>query len=285
MKKIIFLSLLLYGLNLEAQQVWTQQKGEGYFQIGSSLLSYSAIHIGDFKSANIPRPITEIILSSYGEYGLSDDFMLTLMVPYHFVSSGDLAADWNGLAPKKGDLAALGNINLGATYKIYQKNGVVVSSKLAIGLKSAKQEPLTGLNTGFDAFNITPLILAGIGTSRIFASAETGIHLLGNGYLPRFIFNAQIGKRLLMNKQLLGILGFSSSTTLGSPSEDDIKQLDENAILTGLYVNKQSYYALNLKLGYDLTEKGTIWLSAAGGAAENIGRNVAYSISFGYRFR
>ena len=204
------------------------------------------------------------------------------MLPYHIVSSDDLANNWSGFAPEKGNLSALGNINFSMTYKIYQKKNLVVSSKLAVSTNTAKLETSTGLRTGLDANSFTPFILAGIGTDRFFASAETGVSFLTNAYLPRFIFNAQWGKHLLENKKLLFILGLSSSTALGKPSAEDLLKLDGNALFTGLYVNEQSYYALNLKFGYAFFQNGIIWISAAGGAAKNIGQNVVYNLSFGY---
>ncbi len=48
-------------------------------------------------------------------------------------------------------------------------------------------------------------------------------------------------------------------------------------------MNEESYYAINLKLGYYLTKEWTIWPSIAGGMAKNIGQNVLYSLSIGYK--
>ena len=273
------------GFGLDAQQAWTQKKGEGYFHLGGSLLNYASLHDYNFSVTQIPRPITEFIVSSYMEYGLSDKLTAALTIPYHMVSSGDTAADWTGFSPEKGDLAALGNANVGLTYKLYQKSGLVVSSKLGLALKSAKLQQSTGLRTGYDAFGISPFILAGIGKSKYYASVETGMNFLSNGYLQRFVLNAQLGRYLSKSKRTLFVLGLSTSTALGRPSPADVLRIDGNARYTGLYVNEQSYYAVNLKLGYNLSKNWTIWSSVAGGMAKNIGRDALYSLSLGYKLK
>ncbi|MEE9430960.1 MAG: hypothetical protein V3V16_07975 [Melioribacteraceae bacterium] len=285
MKSILFVIILSFGFNLNAQQAWTQKKGEGYFQIGSSFLSYSELHNLTSDAIELPRPITELIISSYLEYGISDNLTASFILPFHIVSSGNLVSDWSSFSPEQGDLSALGNMNLGLTYKVSQINNIVVSSKLAIGINSSKYEQSTGLRTGYDAYTISSSILAGLGTSTYFASAETGINFLTDGYLHRFIFNAQIGKHFLQSKKLLFIFSVLTSTALGSSSADDILKLDGNSRFTGLYVNEESYYAINLKLGYNLTKDWTIWSSIAGGMAKNIGRNALYSLSIGYNLK
>ena len=283
--KFLFLTLLISGPWLNAQQAWTQEKGEAYFQFGSSVLSYSSLHNYTSDPIDIPRPISELILSSYVEYGLTDKLTASVTIPYHIVSSGDIASEWNSFSPKKGDLAALGNIKFDLTYKMYQKNDIALSSKIGLSAPSGKIEQSTGLRTGYNAYAVCPSLLAGIGTSKYFASAEAGMNLMSNRYFNRFVINAQIGKHFLKDQKLLLILGLSTSSALGNSSPDDILTLDGNARLTGLYVNEQSHFAANLKLAYILAQDWTIWSSIAGGVAKNIGRNAVYSLSLSYKLK
>ncbi len=174
--------------------------------MGSSFLSYSELHNLTSDAIELPHPITELIISSYFEYGMSDNLTSSFLLPYHIVSCSNFVPEWNSFSPVKGNLSALGNINVGLTYKTYQINSIGISSKLAIGINSAKFEQSKGLRTGFDTYTISPSLLAGIGTSTYFASMETGVNFLTNGYSPRFILNAQIRKHFLQNKKLLFIL-------------------------------------------------------------------------------
>lgn len=285
MKYFLLLIILSCGHSLHAQQAWTQKKGEAYFQVGGSLLNYSALHYYTSSAIEIPRPITELTLSAYAEYGILDNLTAAVNVPYHLISSGELATDWNGFAPEKGELAALGNVNLGFTYKMYDKKRVVVSSKLGFGINSSTAQQSTGLRTGYDAYTVAPSVLAGIGTSKFFASAEAGMNFMTNGYLHRFVFNAQIGKHFLKSKRMLFVVAVSTITAVGKSSEDDNLNLDGNARFTGLYMNNQSFYAVNFKLGYELTRHWTIWTALAGGMANNIGRGAVFSLTIAYQLK
>jgi hypothetical protein len=277
--------ILLINSCALAQQAWTQKKGEGYFQIGASSFNYSSAADDDFKSFDLARPITEIIISLYAEYGITNKLTGTVIVPFHFVSSGELNSKWLGFAPEEGNLTTFGNLNLALTYRIYAKKDFVLSSKLASSINTSNYDVATGLRTGYDAFGISPTILAGIGTDVFFSSAETGINILTGGYLSRFIFKAQIGKELTKNKRLIGIFVISTNTALGNASNEDNLNLNRTSAFTALYQNEQTYYAGIVKFGYKLSDYWGLWLSIGGGYAKNIGRNPVYSLAFAYNFR
>ena len=165
----------------------------------------------------------------------------------------------------------MGNINAALTYNFYKKDNIVVSAKTAVGFNTSDQNNATGLSSGFNANSIAPTLLAGIGTNKFFASAETGVKFLSDDYLSKFIFNAQIGKEFLKSKNLLLILGFNTYYSLGTASDIENLALDKNATFTGLYLNDQSYNTVNLKLGYKLGDNFVTWLSVGGGPAKNVG--------------
>ncbi len=278
--------LMLFSIyQLAAQQAWTQKQQEAYIQLGTSFFNYSTTYDDGFNAADIPRPISETIISLYAEYGITNTLTVTATLPVHFISSGNLDESWMGFSPEKGNISNLGNPSIALTYNFYKKNNLVLSSKLTSTLNTSKYDAATGLRTGFDASIFSPTILIGIGTNTFFASAETGFSFLTNNYANRYIFNAQIGKDFTPNKKITGILAISSSVALGNPSDTENIIIDENAIYTALYQNEQTYYAATLKAGYKITTNLSVWLSAAGGIAKNLGRAGVYSISFGYNLR
>lgn len=282
---ILIIASTLFSFHLQAQQAWTKKKGEGYFQIGSSYFQYSTLSSKDFKSVDIARPIAETVVSFYGEYGISDKLMATLILPMHFISSGDLNPEWQGITLEKGNLTNLGNINLAFTYLLHQKNGVVVSSKLAASMNSSEYDETTGLRTGYNAFGISPTILAGIGRSNFFSSAEIGVNILNNDYLNRFIFNAQIGKELGESKKFTGIFNIGINATLSTASDSENDEINGNAAQTALYLNEQAYYSASLKLGYKLATNWALWFAVGGGAGQNIGQNGVYSLALAYKLQ
>lgn len=278
--------LVLFSVSqLSAQQAWTQKQREAYVQLGTNLFSYSTAYGDDFKAADIPRPITETIISLYGEYGITNTLTATAIVPLHFISSGNLDEEWTGFSPEKGNITGLGNVSLALTYNLYKKNTVVLSSKFTSVINTSNYDAATGLRTGFDAYSFSPTFLIGIGTNTFFASAETGFSFLTNDYANRYLFSAQIGKDFTPGRKITGIFSISSSIALGNPSDEENIRIDETTLYTALYQNEQTYYAAALKAGYKFTANWTLWLAAAGGIAKNIGRAGVYSISLGYNIR
>ena len=114
MKNILFISIMFFGISLSAQQAWTQKKSEGYFQIGSSFLSYSELYNLTSDAIELPRPITELIISSYLEYGISGKIMLDKCQKCGMIrATKDLVLDtdnfyicfscWNKIHRKRGE--------------------------------------------------------------------------------------------------------------------------------------------------------------------------------------
>ena len=285
MKKAITLILILNASIGLSQQVWTQKKGEGYFQVGSSFAGYENVFDNNAESYAIPRSISQTIISGYGEYGITDKLMATLVIPYHLTSTGDSNSNFSGISVPAGEISALGNIDAALTLKLMDKNSWILSSKLTIGLSTASFQENTGLRTGYDGMSIMPSILIGRGTSKYFTSAEFGTRSITNDYLPQLIINAQLGKKLLKSGKLLLILGFSSLAPIGEATVEQNFKLDGNAIYTGLYQNEQSYYAWNVKVGYYLTDKISSWVSFSGGTARNVGLSPGVNISIGYNLK
>ena len=257
--------------NSYAQQAWTKEKGKFYAQIGASYLTYNQLLNGETKPANwtkLNADFTDMTVQAYGEYGVTNRIMLSAQLPFRLLSSTNVTQP-NTISA--GSLTALGNIHAAVTGNFYNKDGVVVSGKVNVGLPTAKYDAPTGLRSGFDATSVEPSLLLGYGHAKFFASGEMGYVLRNNNYSNRVHAAAQIGKFFGKNKKLMGILNVELMK-----SGSDGTYNDGTSAKTGLYLDEQSYLSPTIKLGYKATPKVTLWLSAGGGLAP-ITKNIAAS--------
>lgn len=289
MKSVRFIFVLLVficSLNSFAQQAWTQKKGEGYFQIGSSYLNYSDLHIGNVTFSKLPRPVTEIIVSSYNEFGITDKLTGIVSVPFHSVSVGEFdTTSLSYLKFDKGSLTAFGNVTTGLLYNLFSKNGNVMSTKLSASFNTSSRQENTGLSTGYNAFILEGSLLAGRGTQNYFTSGEISTVISPYNFLSRIQVNAQIGKRFLKSKKLILIFSLATNTYLSDIAKSNSLTVQLANDYTGLYNAKQAYYAINLKAGFEFSTTWSMWGSIAGGEATNIGAGINYALSVGYKLK
>jgi hypothetical protein len=274
MKNLITFSLLLASVYSFSQQAWTREKGKYFALAGVSYYGYNSMIIKDLDDFKpLDRSVSETSLYLYGEYGIIEGLTATVQLPVKFSSSTDAT----NTAIPTGSLAALSNINIALTGRIWHKGGAVVSGKLRAGLPTASYDDITGLRSGFDATTIAPSLLAGIGTKHFFTSLEFGREFRNNLHNDRHAFGAQIGK-WFANKKFIAIINVEGFVTIGDPSKYDNK-LSET---TGLFLADQSYVAPNLKLGYFFNPNTSLWLTAGGGLAgtNQIGASPGFSLGF-----
>ena len=272
MKKWIYLCLFCFlgAQCLMAQQAWTKPKGKYFAQIGVSTLPYNGVLI-DNEVKLLNRRIRHTSLQFYGEYGISDRWMVSLIVPVIFEKS-TLQKTVDPSEPQGGSLTALSNIDAGVSYNFYQKNGIVLTAKVNAVLPTARYDAKTGLRTGIDAFALEPSILAGIGRSKYFSSIELGYGYRSNDYSSLVLGAFQIGKYMGKQKRLIGIFNINLHI-----SNKDGKYDDANSIYTATYLNDLRYLAPGFKFGYKIGSGWMVWANIRGalGVAEFIGSNEA----------
>jgi len=276
MKKIFSTLFILVTLNVcFGQQAWTKEKGKFFAQIGTSALTYNAYIDSDTKE-NLPleRTFLDATVSLYGEYGITDYLTVTGQLPFKYTQS----SKGKNANVQDGSISGLSNINLGLTARLYQHAGTVLSAKVKTLLPTGKYDDETGLRTGFDATTVAPSLMWGYGASKYFTSAEAGFELRSNGYTNRAMLSWQIGK-FFANKKLLGIVGFEYLQSLGSSTYDDQKSK-----YTGLYLSTQTYLSPQVKIGYYVTPKSTLWFSIGAGLppTDDIPASPGFSLSYSY---
>ncbi len=268
------LSICLYFIvNAVGQQAWTKDKGKYYAQVGTSILYYNSYINSETKSVlPLNRSFVDMSFSLYGEYGLTDFLTLSGQVPFKY-SAG---FDGKNNDVVDGSIAGFSNINLGLTARLFQKDGVVLSTKFKTALPISKYDNSTGLRTGFDATSYTPSLLFGVGAAAFFTSAEVGREFRNNGYTNRNFVAWQIGK-FFDEKKYIFILGLEYLKSLGVSTHDDGKSK-----YTALYLSTQSYFSPTIKFGYNLKPHNTLWISAGFGlpGTDDIPASPGISISY-----
>ena len=285
MYRILIWVLWAYGsVPIVGQQVWTQDRGQGYIQLGVSNLRYGEIYDKEAKATDIPRPITERIVSLYSEYGLTNRLMLSTVMPFHFLTNSELIADWQGPVPAASSLSAAGDVVASLTYNFFEQRGWSLSSKLGVYLPTAKVDKASGLRSGYGVFSHQLSILSGYSHQHFFTSIELGGIIRSEDYQDKWIVSAQIGKLPGKEGKLTWILGFSGTGGIMQVPGQSSVILDGLGRYTALYQNEQAYLTGYVKLGYHLSGFWTLWGSVHGGSAKLTGRNLLYNVALGYTF-
>ena len=276
MKKLSILAALFVSIQLFSQSPWTKKKNEGYVQLNfTSIASYNKV-FGN-PEYDTQREITDNTLQFYGEFGITNTITLFANVPLKMLKSGDFSKDMSLVLPSfitaKATETTLGNIQLGVKHNFINKKWLV-SAQLAIEANTSSYNAEAGLRSGYDAWTVTPLILAGRGFDKWYIQAFTGADIRTNNYSSNFKLGGEIGYKTL---DWLWIAGFLDG--VASFKNGDIALPQEN-LATALYVNDQSYAAFGLKFIAEFNKKFGANVGLGGAF---VGRNVAKvpAISFG----
>ena len=265
MNKLIFATsiALLSIYTSSAQQVWTQEKGKYFTQIGFDY------HAGDgiFNGTSVVKSNRDFVdntIQGYLEYGINDKLTGTFILPFHIANTSKTNENTDGLPD--GSQNALSNIQLGLTYNFYKKNGYVFSAKANTMLPTAKFDEKTGIRSGIDAFSFEPTLLGGYSNSKFFTSSSIGFAIRTNNYSSLTLVGFQIGKSFGKEKKTILIFNID-----GRISNKDGKYDDKNSKLTGYFLNDLTFVAAGLKGGYNFNSNLTAWISArAGFIAKNV---------------
>lgn len=265
MNKLIFtISIALLSIYVaNAQQVWTQEKGKYFAQIGFDYHTGDGIFDGT-RVVNLSRKFVDHTIQGYLEYGISNKLTGTFILPYHIGKTTKTNENADYLTD--GSQNTLSNIQLGLTYNFYKKNGYIYSVKANTMLPTAKYDDKSGIRSGIDAFSFEPTILGGYSNSKFFTSYSLGLAARTNNYSSLTLVGFQIGKSFGSEKRTILIFNID-----GRISTKDGKYDDKNSKLTGYFLNDLTFVAAGLKGGYNLNSNLTAWVSArAGFIAKNV---------------
>ncbi len=248
--------------------------------LGFSHLSFNSIYVNSNDALNLNRKVTDITISLYGEYGISNKFTLTAAIPIKMVSSGELNGNTTTFLDTlpDGSLTGLGNLVLSGKYLIIDGT-IKLAGSLAIEGNTMSYDNTTGLRTGYDTWGLTPTLHIGSGNEYLYGFLDVGIGLQSNNYSHNFRLHTEIGVKPIEQLYIAAEFNIRESFENGN-------YFEPNNLHTGLYMNDQEYFAYGLKIGFTSISGFGGYISAMGGTSGNvIGRSPGYNIGVYYKLK
>ncbi|HAW52680.1 MAG TPA: hypothetical protein DCX54_10195 [Flavobacteriales bacterium] len=230
---------------------WNKAKNKGYVQFGLTYLTYDQILNGSEKRIDLKRSISDHTLQLYAEYGLSDKFNLILNLPFKMVGSGEtLNPTDNDPYPndtlESGSLTGLSSVEFGLRYVILEKK-YILSAQVTIGNNMHRYDHGSGLQIGYDTYQILPSLLLGRGWKKKYLQLGAGVQLRSNNYAQNFIGMFEAGHKFFKDKTLL-ILRIDAKIPVTNGTFDE-----RNSVQTALFRDNSAYLSPGLKINQQLT--------------------------------
>ena len=267
----ISISLMQSG---RAQSPWAQGKGHGYGQIVfNTIPSYNFLFNGSEGSRQTGRFISETILSSFTEVGITNNLTFSATVPLIFVSSGEASPNITPTLPAD-NLSSLGNISLSTKYT-FGTGSWKFALQPRIDLPTSTRDDISGLSTGVGALTIQPAASLGNSGDDWFYYGFFGYGFRNNEHNDFLNYGIEGGKHL--DDRLTVIINISRLENIenGNPSVDSEANLE-----TGLYTSFQEYTGYLLKFFVNDIYKGFGAFASLGGGfnANSVAASPALSL-------
>lgn len=277
MKHVTTLFTLLISISIFSQSPWTQEKGKFYTQLSFTTISNYNTLFGEPETIT-EREITDNTIQFYGEYGLSEKTSLLVNIPFKNIETGNLSTNTVNPLTTANTESTLGNIELGIKHNFYNKDWIL-SGQISVEANTSSFDVASGIRTGYDAWTVSPLFLAGKSFGNTYIQSFLGFNIRTNDYSSNFRIGGEVGSKLGKYVWLIAFLDISSSLENG----DVI--LPQTNLLTGLYVNDQEFGAIGLKAIGEISNNFGI-TAGFGGAffGNNVAKQGAFNIGLYHKF-
>jgi hypothetical protein len=278
MKKITQLLILFFSLTIFSQGPWTKEKGKFYTQLSFTTIPNYNTLFGN-PDYEIEGSISDNTIQFYGEYGISNKTTLLLNVPIKIISFDQnvvcVTTPCNNIKNKEN---AIGNIEIGIKHNFYKKDWLL-SGQLSIETNTSSFYKNSGIRTGYNAWSINPLFLAGKSFSKSYLQTFVGGNIRTNNYSSNFKIGGEYGNKITKNIWLVGFIDISKSFKNGNI------ELPTSNIATALYVNDQEYGVAGVKVIGEISENLGITASLpAAFFGNNVAKQVALSLGIYKKF-
>ena len=279
MKNLTKIIFLFISISAFSQGPWTQEKGKFYTQLSFTIIpSYSEL-FGN-PDYEISGKITDNTIQLYGEYGISDKTTLIVNVPYKVIKHKELVNPCLvGPCPEHTNKEnSLGNIEIGLKHNFYKKDWLL-SGQFSIETNTGSFNENSGIRTGYDAFTLTPLFLAGKSFNTSYLQTFLGTKIRTNNYSSNFKIGGEYGGKISKHIWLIGFLDIEKSFKNG-----DIDLQNSNSA-TALYVNDQEYGVVGVKAIGEFSDNFGVTASLpAAFFGNNVAKQVALSVGIYKKF-
>lgn len=279
MKHLTKLLFLFISIAAYSQSPWTQKEGKFYTQLSFTTISNYNTLFGD-PEYKLQRNVTDNTLQVYGEYGISDKTTLLLNLPLKLIKTAGFNNDANDVftQTEENSKSSIGNLEIGIKHNFYNKDWLL-SGQISVEANSGSFDANSGIRTGYDAWTITPLFLAGRGYKDSYVQTFIGANIRTNNYSSNFKIGGEYGKKITEQVWLIGFVDIVKSLENGNIV------LPTTNTVTGLYVNNQEYGAFGFKGIYEVNDKFGV-NSAFGGAffGNNVAKKAALTFGLYHKF-
>jgi len=221
------------------------------------------------------RKISEIILSSYAELGITDNLTLGVSIPFNISSTGAATSTTETPTFPAGNLSSLGNISLFGKYTI-GNGGLKLAFIPQVDLPTSTRNDVTGLSSGVDAFTFRPAISIGKSGTQAFYYGYFGYGLRTNEHNDFLTFGVEGGLKLSEKFTFIVNVNRLQNIDNGNPLVDSPANIE-----TGLYTSFQQYTAFLIKFFVDdvFNDFGAFFSLGGGSNANSVASSPA--LSFG----
>jgi len=280
MKTSIKILVLFISLSAFSQSPWTQEKGKFYTQLSyTTIPNYSEL-FGDPDYTTLGE-ISDNTIQLYAEYGISDNTTLIINLPLKLITFNgfqDPRIDCIGDCSQDFEETALGNVELGIKHNFYKKDWVL-SGQFSIEANTSTYFEDSGIRTGYDAYTLTPLFLAGRSFDKTYIQSFIGANIRTNDYSSNFKVGGEVGRKITKHIWGIGFLDIVKTLKNGDISLPFLNRL------TGLYVNDQDYGAYGIKGIGEITDKFGVTASFGGAFfGNNVAKQAALNFGIYHKF-
>lgn len=224
-----------------AQNPWVRSKAGFYLQAAwQTTPRYKEIFGSTGKDQPLDRQLTESTLHLYGEYGITRHTTLVVSLPYRFQKAGKFLENTPAPQTNAGSLNGLGNTSIGLRHAILNGNWPLTGF-LRVDLPVDKFNNNAGLRTGYRSLTVLPMLSTGKKSSQSYWFAYAGYAFRTRDY------SAYINAGLEAGYRIRKVWAIAFSELVLPPYTGKRPDLSTNNLLTGLYVNEQTYWSLGLK--------------------------------------
>lgn len=253
---ILVLILLSFGISLQAQSPWTQEKGGGFGQLSlMAIPTYNSFfdNTSEDDSRISDQDYTELGAQIYVEYGILENTTIVFDAPFKVLTASEPN---NALAPlEAGTLAGLGNIRLAVRQSILS-DGFQLAGQLLAEIPTRRQDDATGLRTGYDAWTIQPSLSAGAGLGKGYIYGYGGVGFRSNEYSTYWNVGLEGGYNVF--EPFWAMLFFDVYQSFENGERTEIATFRES----GFYVNDQEWASLGIKFLYNINDTIGLTLSS-----------------------